>query len=77
MNSKYLATLLIVFGLLFTFAQCRQSALQDQGGDDNDNSGGDGGDSGEDNASLDGKKESLLFVYLFFIVIFRRKTSYF
>jgi hypothetical protein len=77
MNSKYLATLLIVFGLLFTFAQCRQLELRDQGDGDDDNSGGDGDDSGENKASLDGKKESILFVYLFFIGIFRRKTSYF
>jgi len=63
MNSKYLAILLIVFGLLFTLAQCGRLTLRDQGDDDDSNDsdgGGDGGDSGDDAAELPDEKRAIL-----------------
>jgi hypothetical protein len=45
MNSKYLAILLIFFGVLFTLAHCRGLAERQQGDDDDGENGNDGSDS--------------------------------
>ncbi|CAF2467152.1 unnamed protein product [Rotaria sp. Silwood2] len=47
MNSKYLAVLLMLFGLLFTLTQCERLTLNDRHTDDSDSAEG-GDDSSDD-----------------------------
>jgi hypothetical protein len=66
MNAKYLAILLVIFGVLFTLAQCgRLTARSDDDDDDDDNNVGgviDGDD--DDDDDLRGTKELTCFTLL-------------
>jgi hypothetical protein len=69
MNAKYLAILLVIFGVLFTLAQCGRLTVRsdDDDDDDNDDNNGGGvidGDDDDDDADLRGRKELTRFTLL-------------
>lgn len=60
MNTKLFALLFLVFGVLFTVAQCGRLTERAQDDSDDDSAAGDdSGDSGEDTAALRGKPASI------------------
>ena len=69
MNAKYLIVLLLIFGLLFTLAQCGRLTARNQGDDDDNDVGDDtdgngNGDDDADDADLRGRKELTYFIFL-------------
>jgi len=64
MNAKYLAILLVIFGVLFALAQCGRLTVRSDSGDDDDNNGGGVIDGDDDDDDLRGRKELICFTLL-------------
>jgi len=69
MNSKYLAVLLMIFGLLFALAQCGRLASRNKRStdfNDDENDGSNDGDSDDDAADLERMKKIIFFSFEYF-----------
>jgi hypothetical protein len=72
MNSKYLAVLLMIFGLLFALAQCGRLASRNKRStdfNDDENDGGNDDDSNENDADLERMKKNSFFSFEYFFDI--------